>query len=89
MRALEDLEGAAASSNGRVYLMTSFSRKAIARVTPTRKLVSFELKGEDIIAPAFRSDLRDLLVAVDPALTKAAANLNSESKMGSISKPRL
>ena len=83
VRELADLEGAAVAPDGRIYLMTSFSRKPSGRIDENRdKLASFTLQGTEVNQPVVRSDLRAALAALSPELAKASDYKVSESPAG-------
>jgi hypothetical protein len=72
-RKLDDLEGLDVDERGRVYAITSHSRTGKGNVKQEReKLVRFEVAGDELRDPRVVLDLKQQLMAAQPALKEAA-----------------
>ncbi len=71
---LDDLEGLATDSSGFVYAITSHSRNGKGEEKKSReKLLRFRVEGSRLVAPRIVNDLKGILAARHPVLSRAAA----------------
>ena len=80
---VSDLEGVTKDPNGRIYAITSQSRKGNGKREPEReKIIQFTIKGDRLLSSHVRTDFRKNIVKAFPALKDAAKERNVKNEGG-------
>ncbi len=83
MAHISDLEGVTKDPNGRVYAITSQSRKGNGNRDPEReKIIQFSIKEDRLLTSHVRTDFRKKLIKAFPALKDAAKERNVKGEGG-------